>query len=317
MKYTGYVYTYFLAALNGNEEVQQVHMAASRDGLFWQDLNDVKPVMTSNLGTKGARDTVILRDEKNHKFYVIATDLDSNGGDWYKYATQGSLDMIVWESEDLVNWSEPWAVTIADENMAFMWAPRAFYDEINEEFIVYWSSDEKGGHGKSIYCAKTKDFKTFTKQQMYLPCKFNEHPEQLEGAYITYIDAAVYKYKDTVYRFTKRENDVTIFLETSDSFFGDFKLVKEKIAGEDGVEGPDIYKLNDQEKWILMMDGYCLSNPGVGYFPLIAESEEDLKNGNFRRLKEGEYKMPTGAKHGAIIPVTEEEYQAVMAKWGK
>lgn len=27
--------------------------------------------------------------------------------------------------------------------------------------------------------------------------------------------------------------------------------------------------------------------------------------------------MPTGAKHGSILPVTEQEYEEIMEKWGK
>src|SRR5690606_12949333 len=39
--------------------------------------------------------------------------------------------------------------------------------------------------------------------------------------------------------------------------------------------------------------------------------------GNFRRLETHEFRMPTGAKHGSIIPVTAAEYEAIIAKWGQ
>lgn len=64
------------------------------------------------------------------------------------------------------------------------------------------------------------------------------------------------------------------------------------------------------------MDGYADDNAGVGYFPLIAESLEDLKAGNFRKLESSEYEMPKGAKHGSFVPITQEEYDALVEKWG-
>ena len=124
------------------------------------------------------------------------------------------------------------------------------------------------------------------------------------------------EYQGTFYRFTKNENELSILLETSDAVLGDFSLVKTRIAGETGVEGPAIYKINGEEKWVLYMDGYTGKNSGVGYFPLIANSLEDLKTANFVRMEKGTYKMPEGAKHGSFVPITKEEYDALMAKWG-
>ncbi len=304
--YNAYLYSYFRGNIYGKGESQHIHMSTSEDGFFWTALNDNEPILKAELGTKGVRDSFLIRSPEGDHFYLIGTDLDANGGDWASYGGNGSRYIRVWESDDLINWSEERLMLIAPEKAACMWAPEATYDETTGEYVVYWATGLKGGDGKKIWYAKTRDFYTFTEPQIY---------KDVENK-ITFIDTSMIEYQGTFYRFTKNENELTILLETSDKVLGDFSLVKTKIAGESGVEGPAIYKINGEEKWVLYMDGYAGNNAGVGYFPLIANSLEDLKTANFVRMEKGTYKMPEGGKHGSFIPITTDEYNALIQKWG-
>lgn len=304
--YDAYVYTYFRGNIYGNGESQHIHMATSEDGLHWSALNNNEAILKATEGTRGVRDSFLLRSHDGDHFYLIGTDLDANGGDWGAYGNNGSRNICVWESDDLVNWSEERLVEIAPKNAGCMWAPEAFYDETTGEYVVYWATGIRGGNGKKIYYAKTRDFYHFTQAQVY---------KDVENG-ITFIDTTMTEYEGTYYRFTKNEQELSILMETSNQVLGDFTQIKTKIAGETGVEGPAIYKINGQEKWCLYMDGYAFGNSGVGYFPLIAESLEDLKMANFRKLKPEEYELPPGAKHGSFVPITKEEYQALQEKWG-
>ncbi len=306
-QYSAYLYTYFRGNIYGNGESQHIHVATSKDGFFWSALNDNEPILKAELGTKGVRDSYLIRSPEGDRFYLIGTDLDANGGDWASYGGNGSRYIRVWESDNLIDWSEERLILIAPENAACMWAPECIYDESTGEYVVYWSTGLKGGNGKKIWYAKTRDFYTFTEPQIY---------KDVENG-ITFIDTSMIEYQGTYYRFTKNENEISILMETSDSVLGDFKLVKTQIAKQFGVEGPGIYQINGEERWVLYMDGYTGNNAGVGYFPLIANSLEDLKNANFVRMKKGEYQMPPGAKHGSFVPITQEEYDALQAKWGK
>ncbi|MBE5921378.1 MAG: hypothetical protein E7269_01290 [Lachnospiraceae bacterium] len=304
-EYTKYVYTYFQANIYGNGESQHIHMATSEDGFFWDSLNNDEYILEATLGTGGVRDPFLLRSSYGDHFYLIGTDLDANGGDWASYGNEGSHYIYVWESDDLVNWSEPRLVRIAPSNAGCTWAPESTYDPTTGEYVVYWSTGLKGS-GKQIWYAKTRDFYTFTEPQVYKPFSSGT----------TYIDTTMIEYDGRYYRFTKNENNLTILLETSDAVLGDYSLVKTVIADEYGVEGPSIYQVFGEEKWVLYMDGYADENSGVGYFPLIAESLNDLQNANFRRLSEDEFEMPLGAKHGSFMPITDEEYNALLEKWG-
>ncbi len=306
-EYSAYVYTYFRGNIYGNGESQHIHMAVSEDGYFWDAVNKNEPVLKAEKGTGGARDSFLIRSPYGDKFYLIATDLDANGGDWAAYANKGSKAIRVWESTDLINWSEERLIDIAPSGAGCMWAPECTYDESTGEYVVYFSTGIVGGNGKKIFYVKTRDFYTFTEAKIF---------KDVENG-TTFIDTSITEYNGVYYRFTKNENEITILVEKSDSLLGEYSLITTRIADEWGVEGPGIYRINGEEKWCLYMDGYADENWGVGYFPLIAESLADLESGNFRRLESDEYEMPPGAKHGSFVPITKEEYDAIVSKWGK
>ncbi|SDP87772.1 Glycosyl hydrolases family 43, partial [Litchfieldia salsa] len=304
-EFKGYIYTYFRANIYGDGESQQIHLASSKDGLFWDDMNNNEPILETNFGTKGVRDSYIVRAPEGDKFYLIATDLDANAGQWWEYANNGSKSIMVWESEDLINWSDQRMIEIAPEGAGNLWAPETIYDPTTGEYVVYWASNVND-EGHRMYYAKTRDFRTFTEPQIFKDRTVSN----------TFIDTSMIEHDGTYYRFTKKEQDITVLLEKSNSVLGNYELVKERVGGQGGVEGPGIFKLNGEEKWLLMLDGYADTNAGAGFFPLIADSPEDLDSGTFRRLGDTEFRMPTGAKHGSIIPVTQKEYDAIMNKWG-
>lgn len=62
------------------------------------------------------RDPYLVRSPEGDTVYLIATELSiHNRGGWgaATATTNGSTNLIVWESHDFVNWSEPRAVDVA------------------------------------------------------------------------------------------------------------------------------------------------------------------------------------------------------------
>ena len=108
---------------------EQIYFSVSKDGKTWTTLNNKQPYLTSNVGTQGVRDPYILRGEDG-KFFIIATDLSVYNlkNNWTAAAQQGSKSIVVWESSDLVNWSEASLVKINNDNAGCTWAPEACYD---------------------------------------------------------------------------------------------------------------------------------------------------------------------------------------------
>ena len=310
--YTDYFFAYF--AGEGYSDGEQIYFASSQDGMNWDDLNNNNPVLTSTLGEKGVRGPFIIRSPEGDKFYLIATDLKINGGNgWDAAQNSGSQSLMIWESTDLVNWSDQRMVEVsADIDAGCTWAPEATYDAKTGEYVVYWASRIPNVDTKQrLYYAKTRDFYTFTKPELYI--------EKDQSS----IDTTMIDNNGTYYRFTKNEGDSTnelgaktktIFLEKSNSVLGTFEQIKsDSLNSNQYVEGPTIFKLNQDDAttdtWCLLVDDFG----GSGYYPLITT---DLESGEFTKPETGTYKMPSRARHGTPIRVTADEYNAIMKAYG-
>ncbi|MSA12518.1 family 43 glycosylhydrolase [Lactonifactor sp. BIOML-A3] len=300
--YTDYFFTYFAGEKYSNGE--QVYFAASQDGLNWTDLNNNDPVLTSKLGEQGVRDPYILRSPEGDKFYMIATDLKIYGNnDWNRAQRAGSKSLMVWESTDLVNWSEQRMVEVARDDAGCTWAPEATYDEKTGEYIVYWASRvAEDGYGKQrVYYAKTRDFYTFTEPEVMIE-KSND-----------VIDTTILKENGSYYRYSKDESKKCIKADKVDTLLhaNPVDLNTPVLNNQGGVEGPTIFKLNEDDnsewKYCLLVDNYG----GIGYYPLVSN---DL-DGDFTKLTEG-FRMPSRARHGTPMRITAEEYKNVVEAYG-
>ena len=120
---------------------EQIYFAISPDGRHWSALNGSQPVLVSTLGEKGVRDPYLLRSADGKKFYLIATDLSINlNGDWGRATNAGSKSIVIWDSTDLVHWSEPRLVKVAPDDAGCTWAPEAVYDEGKKAYLTFWAS---------------------------------------------------------------------------------------------------------------------------------------------------------------------------------
>ena len=315
----GYAFSYF----TGNDIAgENIFMAASRgnDALKWDELNGGKPVVKSNLGTKGLRDPFVIRSPEGDKFYMIATDLSiGSGTSWDASQRQGSQYLEVWESTDLVNWSEQRHVKVSPDTAGNTWAPEAHYDEKIGAYVVYWASkiyadndpNHSGGtHNKMMY-STTRDFRTFSEAKVW-----NDPGDSV-------IDSTVIKEGDTYYRFTKDEARVSGCLDIMQEKSKDLLAVDlpatnprnwslmanciGKNAGTGGVEGPTVFKSNTGEKYYLFVDEFG----GRGYIPLESTS---LENPDWKLASN--YELPRAPRHGTVLPVTKTELERLRSQLG-
>lgn len=277
---------------------EQIYFMLSQNGRDWKALNDEEPVLVSDLGEKGVRDPYILRSHDNKKFYLIATDLSIHltHHDWGRAVGAGSKSLVVWESKDLVNWSEPRLVRVAPDEAGCTWAPEAVYDPKKKEYMVFWASMISGKH--SIWAARTKDFKEFDEPFIYI-----EKPTAV-------IDTTIVKEGDTYYRFTKDERDKAIIMEKCKTIMGDWEEVDGfSLKHLQGYEGPTCFIIEPAfgsrpAKWCLMLDQY---STGAGY---QAYETDDLGSGEF---EEGDrmdfpFEPPQPVRHGSVLTLTKKEY---------
>lgn len=155
---------YFL----GNGETG-VYLTHSSDGLKFEWLNDGKPILPAppwpeeNL----TRDPSILFHQG--VFHMVWTT------SWF------SRSIGYARSNDLKTWSKPQKIDIWREraDVKNTWAPELHWDPEQEEFLILWSStilgemnDKDGsvdphGHDHRSWASRTKDFKIFSKPELF------------------------------------------------------------------------------------------------------------------------------------------------------
>lgn len=201
-------------------------------GLKFKDMNgsttgDLKPVLSSKVGERGVRDPFICRSPEGDTFYLIATDLSvyTRGG-WGNNAGQatktGSHSIVLWESHDLVNWTEGRQIPVAREDAGMAWAPEMIYNEETGEYVIFFSStilddyskglDAKILYRDSVYYTTTRDFKHFGETKQFIPnTKYQDNitsrkesnADALNNDYRKVIDGSVIKIGDYYYSAAK------------------------------------------------------------------------------------------------------------------
>lgn len=290
---------------------QQMYLSHSADGLHWNDLNGGAPILRSTVGTKGVRDPALVRSPDGSKYWIIATDLCiSCGQNWENSINNGSRNLVVWESTDLINWSEPWLLDVAgaipDGRNA--WAPEAIWNPETNDHVLYWATNKpvNGAPKHRIYYAHTSDFRTITTPQIYI-----ERPgtQEIIDTQIVEMPAGVGNH-----RYVRASGDGQITLEGSDSILGTWtNLGNLSGIGLTGaqVEGPMWMKFRDRNEWALYLDQY---SSGRGYMPVT--TTDPSAPGTYQLPASGSYDMGVAKKrHGSILNLTAAEESRVLARW--
>ncbi len=310
-EFAGYLFTYFTG--EGYNNGEQVYLALSRGNnpLDWQEINQEQPVLTSVFGEMGARDPFIIRSPEGDKFYLIATDLKIYGNwDWGRAQTWGSQSILVWESIDLINWTDARLVEVSPDLAGNTWAPEAFWDPDRQHYVVFWASKmyDDPGHSNDTYhrmmYSLTRDFVNFTEPQVWVDVGYST------------IDSTLIEDQGMYYRFTKDERSHSnspcgkfILLETSNFLANTNWDFHGECIGRgtiDRGEGPLVFKSNKEEKWYLFIDEFG----GRGYVPFETNS---LASGQWTPVMD--YHLPASPRHGTVLPITQAEYNAIAQHW--
>ncbi|WP_330347260.1 family 43 glycosylhydrolase [Streptomyces sp. NBC_00582] len=308
----GYMFSYFTGEGTANGEQLYAALSKGNDPLHWRELNDGEPVLTSTLGEQGLRDPFIIRSPEGDKFYQIATDLRIYGnGDWDAAQRTGSKSIMVWESTDLVHWTNQRLVKVSPDSAGNTWAPEAYYDSTLGEYVVFWASKlyDNEAHSGDTYnrmmYATTRDFYTFSEPKVWIDRGYSV------------IDSTVIQHDGTYFRLSKDERNNTsstpnskfIFEEKSDSLRNlSWDAVAEGIGkgAMSAAEGPLVFKSNTEDKWYAFLDEFG----GRGYIPFATT---DLAAGNWTPV--ADYDLPSRPRHGTVLPVTQAEYDRLLTAY--
>lgn len=309
----GYLLVHFVEDPLEHKEKIYLSLSEGDDPLAWRRLNGGAAVLESTEGTGGVRDPNIVRGPDG-TFHILATDLRvwrPEGPDWWEFRHRGSLDVVIWDSTDLISWSEPRYVRIAPDGAGMAWAPKAVYDPGSGDFLVFWSSGlqqtvalepalAETGPSK-ILVARTKDFVDFTVPEVYL---------ELPGGVI---DMTLLVTDTGVHRFAKHDDDAPLSLQVfhqrgSSVFADDFVTVAKNVGHEISphMEGPLVFRNNHENRWYLWVDRYA--DMPQGY---LAYSTTNVDLGDWKRIPG--FSLPENTKHGAVLPLHGDEYRALDA----
>jgi hypothetical protein len=336
---TDYLFAHFTGSERSHTD-EQVYFATSQDGATFTDTRpNGSPVLSlaEDEGDGGVRDPFLVRSPEGDRFYLIATDLSIyRRGGWgaSQATTTGSTKLVVWESTDLVNWSEPRLPELAGSipGAGMMWAPEAFWDEETQQYYVYWATKADAentlGDPVNMYIATTRDFVTFSQPHVWIDRQNS------------IIDTTMFKVGDWYYR---ASGDGQITIEKSKSIDVPTVSATAPASGSEHqwtlvgtlqsilggttescgtgrnysggcLEGPEFFRYNDddrgaaQELYGLMADQYAA---GKGYLPFRTTDPGSNSSADWSKATDVDFGV-LKKRHGTILPITQLEYERVM-----
>ncbi|MCQ2055373.1 MAG: glycoside hydrolase family 43 protein [Fibrobacter sp.] len=306
--YTNYLFIYFPA--NNNENI---YYAISKDGYNFTAMNGGNRVIAADSVSikKGLRDPHILR-APDGMFYMVHTDMKSAEG-W-----SSNRGMVLMKSKDLIHWTHS-TVHFPDKykgknfaNVTRVWAPETIWDKDYENtdgtkgrLMIYFSLLTNDGtipYDKVYYLYANDDFTDVIGEPTYF----------FDRGSATIDMDIVYNENDSLYHaFFKNEGEGGICKTTAKKLTapkGQEGSQWSKPSGtlqqtKEAVEGAGVFKLINQDSWILMYD--CYNN---GHYQFT--SSQDLST--FKFVQDTKTAGAFTPRHGTVMPITAVETAALL-----
>ncbi|EPQ29444.1 uncharacterized protein PFL1_03199 [Pseudozyma flocculosa PF-1] len=290
----------------------------SRDGTA-----STEAILRSTVGTRGVRDSFIVPSQDGTKWWMTATDLNGNafGNDFNAASRNGSRSMVIWESNDLANWTGPRLTPpLVDESAGNAWAPEANWDPLVGAYVVVFASrffDQATDPGhladpippNRLMYVTTTDFVSFSAARRYIDVDY----PVIDATFIR--NEA--KGSNAWVRFVKDERDYRIYQEESTTgLLGTWTRVGDAPLSDritfasqySNNEGPLCFRDNiDPSLFHLWID----ENTQNRYIPASARTLDDMKAWQADDLAA----FPQRVKHGKVLALNQEQYDAIAAKY--
>lgn len=286
------------------DDYAHLYYSVSRDAYNWETLNDGKIILTAY---KGHPD---ICQGKDGVFYMIGVD-------------SSTRSPILWSSSDLVTWNGKRLLKSIFNKItelygyineeAYYGAPKIFYDESSEQYIITWhagktgdDSDNEEWKSKRTFYILTKDFVNFSDPQFLF--NFTGSDENMAT-----IDVIIRKIEGTYCAVIKDERWSDDAPETAKTI---------RIAKSDFLTGP-------------------YTNPGSSITPVSVQHEAPIlvptvdDNGFFLYAERYPYQYDMyeassidgpwteryfcgpKARHGCIVRINETLYQGILKAYKK
>ena len=259
----------------------------SFDGVRWDSITGV--FLRPDVGVqKVMRDPSIVKGPDG-TFHLVWTS-SWRGDRGFGYSS--SKDLIHWTPQRFIS-------TGMDTTTVNTWAPELFYDDVKRQFMVIWAScvpgkfpdyqeDHRNNH--RLYYMTTKDFKTFSKTQLFYDPDFSA------------IDATLVKRGSKDYVMVVKDNSRpmrNIKVAFAQSPYGPWSAASEPFT-ESFTEGPTTAKVGDW--YYIYYDSYRHKIYG-------AHRTKDFKT--FQN-QTGSVNFPVGHKHGTVFMADESLVEGLI-----
>lgn len=271
----------------------------SKDGMVWTSLNDGNKINTKY---RGHPDIVKGPDDK---YYMISGIIS------------GSNEATLFTSEDLITWKTTTTITKAKvwnaktgytADGTYFGAPKLFYDEDSEQWIITWHATHGATQDftkmRTLYVL-TSDFKTFTKPEFLFDFQSEEEKD------IVTIDVIIRKIGGRYWAIYKdeREQDIapktykTIRISTSDYLTGPYSEPSDPITPH-WFEAPTIAQDPNDQSWHIWAENY-------------PNAYHRFDIGTMSTTGWRQFSMPLkGIRHGCVVRISQDEYDALMEAFG-
>ena len=315
--YAAYLFAFF------KDDDHSLHFAISRDGYTFTDVNRGKPIMSGRdlAEQKGIRDPYIMRGPDG-AFYLGLTDLHifakreglrdtewERPGNLYDWGNNRAI--VLMKSYDLANWTHtiyhPGEFFEAFKDVGCVWAPQMIVDDAKGKILLSFTTRLGKGRNKLYYAYVDDAFTKFESE----PKELFEYPRDRN-----IIDSDITKVGDKYHLYyVAHDQPGGIRHAVSDRVDGGYVFDETKVDPERvACEAPSLWKRTGTDTYVLMYDVFGVNPHNFGF----SETTDFKTYKSLGRFNEGVMKTTnfTSPKHGAIIPLTQEEADRLAADWG-
>jgi hypothetical protein len=286
-----------------------LYYSASLDGLHWEMLNGGKRVSAGYHGHAS-----ICRGHDS-RYYLVGNRSDD------------TPDINFWVSDDLIAWKrysdfnpDLKAVTDYPKALPRIGAPKLFYDEPSQQYLLTWHTPHDLGKTDlpEPYWASQRTLFVTSKDLV----TFSHPPRKLFSWDMATIDVIVQKQGDDYYAIVKDERYPTLDWTTgktiricrSKRLLGPYSKPGPPIS-PNFREAPTLIPSPNGKVWYLYYEQY----PGVAY----GLSVGDRLDGHWFQVAGNQqpswdkFHVPPKARHGSMLPITRKQYDALVGAFGK
>lgn len=300
----------YLFAHMTHQDYGKLYYSVSLDGLNWKILNEGKRVSEEYHGHPD-----IVKGPQG-RYYIAGNTSDS------------SPIINIWVSDDLIEWTkhseyEPdlKATPNYSEALQRIGAPKLYYDEPSNQFIMTWHTPHKEGtpDDAEVYWASQRTLYVLSKDLK----EFEGPPQQLFEWDFGTIDVIIREIEGTYYAIIKDETYPTLYWPTgktiriarSGSLLGPYSLPSDPVS-PNFREAPALIPSPNGEVWYLYYEQY----PGVSFGLSVADNLNGpwfQASGYTFHSTWDKYSIPEQVRHGCMISISKTEYDNLVSEFGK